>query len=95
MHAGQLGPVGHTVSELLEQRRGIGTEDNISTEPDKPTFFEYYNKANSYGPSDSMTFYVGGKAWKDTIACSVDPECGRSYGGNVVIYPPYSDPSFP
>ncbi|KPK67430.1 hypothetical protein AMJ82_10650, partial [candidate division TA06 bacterium SM23_40] len=92
-HGGHL-TIGTGIWQLLPNSttsfgicEGDDTEDNISTEPDKPTFFEYYNKANGYGPGDSMTFYVGGKAWKDTIACSVDPEFGRSYGGNVVVYP--------
>ena len=92
-HGGHL-TIGTGIWQLLPNSttsfgicEGDDTEDNISTEPDKPTFFEYYNKANSYHPDSNKTFYVGGKTWRDTIACSVDPEFGRSVGGRVVIYP--------
>ena len=70
-------------------------EDPISTQPDVATFFEYYNKANSYSPDSNKAFYVGGKNWNDTIACSVDPEFGRNYGAKVVIYPPQGEEYMP
>ncbi|KPJ51787.1 hypothetical protein AMJ39_09285 [candidate division TA06 bacterium DG_24] len=66
-------------------------EDTVSTQPDKPTLFEYYNKAKGYGPSDNKAVYVGGKSWNDTLMCSVDPEYGRSDGGKVVIFPPHTE----
>jgi hypothetical protein len=61
------------------------SEDTISTQPDIPTFFEYFSKTVGYSPDSNKVFYFGGKTWKDTLVCSVDPEYGREYAARVVI----------
>jgi hypothetical protein len=85
-HGGHLSIATGTWQLMPNNLTYFGPEDSvISTQPDVPTFFEYFSKTYGYNPDSNKVFYFGGKVWKDTLACGVDPEYGREYGARVVI----------